>query len=230
MISNSLAAGLLDLLLQNINFSNVGDATGLQASSTAGSLYVSLHTAYPGQGGAQNTSEASFTNYARQAIARSSSGWTRSIRTVTNDNIVSFPAAGNSVAEVITHWGIGTASSGAGVLLFSGPIKRTSGSVLIGTGKASDDTLTIPGHSLSVNDKIGILQVAGQTLPAGLTDGVNVFVKTVSGDVITVSATSGGSTLDITAAGVCWVVPTVSISVVEPIQPQLNASAISIRF
>ena len=38
-------------------------------SSVAGSLYVSLHTADPGVGGGQNTNEATYSGYARVAVA-----------------------------------------------------------------------------------------------------------------------------------------------------------------
>ena len=51
--ADSWENSLLQLLFNNVNVANVGDATGLRGSSTAGSLYVSLHTADPGETGAQ---------------------------------------------------------------------------------------------------------------------------------------------------------------------------------
>ena len=53
--SNSLEAGLIDLAFLNTNFANLGDATGLRGSTTAGSLYLSLHTTDPGEAGDQTT-------------------------------------------------------------------------------------------------------------------------------------------------------------------------------
>ena len=117
--SNSLENGILELLFKNTTFANVGDATGLVGSSTAGSLYVSLHTSDPGEAGAQNTNETSYSNYARVAVARSGSGWTVSGNAATNAAAITFPQCGASGAT-ITHFGIGTASSGAGILLFKG--------------------------------------------------------------------------------------------------------------
>lgn len=64
----------LNLLFKNTTWANIGDATGLVGSSTAGSLYVALHTADPSAGN-QNTSEATYTSYARVAVARSGAGW-----------------------------------------------------------------------------------------------------------------------------------------------------------
>lgn len=63
-------------IFQNANVANIGDGTGLRGSPTAGSLYISLHSADPGAAGDQTTSEASYTNYARQGVARSAAGWT----------------------------------------------------------------------------------------------------------------------------------------------------------
>ena len=60
--SNTFENEFLLHLLQNADISNVGDATGLRGSSTAGSLYVGLHTADPGEAGDQTTSEATYTS------------------------------------------------------------------------------------------------------------------------------------------------------------------------
>lgn len=122
--SDSWENGLLLLLFNNTNFANVGDATGLRGSSTAGSLYLSLHTADPGEAGAQNTSEIAYTSYARKAVARASGagGFTVSTNSCTlTDALTSF-VAGTGGSGTATYFGIGTASSGAGVLLYSGTV------------------------------------------------------------------------------------------------------------
>jgi len=121
MASNALETGLIALIFNNTNLANIGDATGLRGSTTAGSLYVSLHTADPGEGGSQNTNEAAYTSYARVAIARSGAGFTCSTDTASNTAAASFPlCTGGSAA--CTHFGVGTALSGAGVLLGSAPL------------------------------------------------------------------------------------------------------------
>lgn len=61
--SNTLENELLLLLLNNSNVANIGDATGLRGSSTAGSFYLSLHTSSPGETGTQSTNETSYTSY-----------------------------------------------------------------------------------------------------------------------------------------------------------------------
>ena len=119
--SNSLETDILSLIFTNTNASLIGDATGLRASSTAGSLYVSLHTSDPGEAGTQTTNETSYTNYVRVAVVRSGSGWTVASDTVTNAAAVNFAACGVTGATV-THFGIGTDSAGAGKLLYKGAL------------------------------------------------------------------------------------------------------------
>jgi len=117
--SNSWENGLLLLLLNNTDFATVGDATGLQGSTTAGSLYVGLHTADPGEAGNQSTSEADYTGYARVAVARSGAGWTVSGNAASNAAAITFGACTGGT-NTITHFSVGTAASGTGVLLYSG--------------------------------------------------------------------------------------------------------------
>ncbi|MCW5745837.1 MAG: hypothetical protein KIT36_06525 [Alphaproteobacteria bacterium] len=116
--SNAFENAVLLLLFNNTDFAGIGDAAGLQNSATAGSLYVSLHTSDPGEGGSQTTNETGYTNYARVAVARSGAGWTVSGNSASNTGATTFPTCGVTGAT-ITHFGIGTDSAGAGTLLFS---------------------------------------------------------------------------------------------------------------
>ena len=122
--TNAFEAALLALIFNNTDAANIGDATGLQGSGTAGDLYVSLHTADPGETGDQTTNESAYTGYARVAVTRDSGGWTVSGTApseAANTASVGFPACTGSTSTV-THFGIGTASSGAGHLLVSGAL------------------------------------------------------------------------------------------------------------
>lgn len=122
--SNAFENDCLLLLFNNTNIANLGDATGVRGSSTAGSLFVALHTADPGEAGNQGTSEAAYTSYARVAVARSSAGFTISGTAPTkaaNAAAVTFPAATGG-AETETFFSVGAASSGAGEILASGAL------------------------------------------------------------------------------------------------------------
>lgn len=119
--SNSFENSLLLLVFNNTDIANIGDAAGLQNSATAGSLYVSLHTADPGEAGSQTTNEIAYTSYARVAVARSGAGWTVTANSVSPAATISFPA-GTGGSGTATHFGVGTDSSGAGTLLYSGTV------------------------------------------------------------------------------------------------------------
>ena len=116
--SNSLETSLLQLLFNATAIANIADNA---ATAPLTNLYVSLHTADPGEAGNQSTSEIAYTSYARVAVARTSGGWTVSAGSVSPVAAISFPA-GTGGTGTATHFGIGTASSGAGVLLYSGTI------------------------------------------------------------------------------------------------------------
>lgn len=123
-LSNSAENNLLLLLFNNSNWANTGDATGVRGSSTAGSWYITLHTADPGEAGTATTSEATFTGYARVAVARSGAGFTVSGTAptqVANAAIINFPACSGGT-NTITHFAITTASSGATEIICSGAL------------------------------------------------------------------------------------------------------------
>lgn len=134
--SNSLESDYLKLVFQNIAAALIGDAAGLQPSATAGSLYVSMHTADPGETGDQTTSEANYTGYARVAVVRSSGGWTVSGTAPTqaaNAGAVNFPACTGG-SSTVTYFGVGTALSGAGKLLYSGALSAPVTSLAVSNG------------------------------------------------------------------------------------------------
>lgn len=115
---NTFENDLMKLIFQATAIANLADNA---ASSPATNLYVSLHTADPGEAGDQTTNETSYTSYARVAVARTSGGWTVTNNSVSPAATIGFPACTGGTAT-ITHFGIGTASSGAGKLLYKGTV------------------------------------------------------------------------------------------------------------
>ena len=111
-MTNAAEHALLDLVFLNTDWANIGDAAGLQNSAAAGSFYISLHTADPGEAG---------TGYARVAVNRTAGGWTRSGSTVSNTALVQF-AQCTAGSSTVTHFGIGADLSGAGHLFFKGAL------------------------------------------------------------------------------------------------------------
>lgn len=120
--TNNLENEILAHIFTNANIAGIGDATGLRGSSAAGSLYISLHTADPDETGNQSTNEASYGAYARVAVARTGGAWTVSGNAVSNAAAITFPTATGTAVETETHFGVGTAATGAGDLLFKGAL------------------------------------------------------------------------------------------------------------
>lgn len=119
-----------DLLKLIFNGTAIGNMADNAATSPLTNLYVSLHTADPGEAGSQTTSEATYTSYARVAVARTSGGWTVTANSVSPAAVISFPACTGST-NTITHFAVGTASSGAGKILYSGTV---SPNIAVSTG------------------------------------------------------------------------------------------------
>jgi hypothetical protein len=214
---NTFENDLLKLIFNAVGIANIADNA---ATSPLTNLYVSLHTADVGEGGSQTTNEAAYTAYARQPVARTTGGWTVTGNSVSPVATIQFPTAtGTGGSEVETHFAIGTSSSGAGKVLYKGIIGSRLGGF---TGKASTDTITIPGSTLAVNDRISFYPIEGFALPTGVTEGTVYFVKTVSGADITISTTAGGTTVDLTADGVGTSFKHTPLTVAVNTAPQLT--------
>lgn len=137
--SNAWENAILELLFKATAVANVADNAG---TSPLTNLYVSLHTSDPGEAGDQTTNECAYTSYARVAVARSGSGWVVTGNSVSPAANVTFPAATGGT-ETATHFGVGSLSSGAGVLFYSGAI---SPNIAIASGVTpeirTDSTIT----------------------------------------------------------------------------------------
>lgn len=116
--SNTFENDWMKLIFNATAIANIADNA---SASPLTNLYVSLHTADPGEAGDQTTSEATYTSYARVAVARTSGGWTVTANSVSPVADISFPAATGGT-NTITHFGVGTASTLAGKLLYSGTV------------------------------------------------------------------------------------------------------------
>lgn len=176
------------------------DDTGISTNSGSPltNLYVTLHTASPGKAGTQATNAVVYTGYIYEPVSRPL-GWTVSGNQASNAAAINFPqATGSGDNTTATHWGIGRASSGAGTLDYFGPIGTDLGEATATT----DGNVRIPGLTgLSVGDKFVAVALADAPMPGGITEGTTYFVKTVASDVITLSATLGGSVLTISGDG-----------------------------
>lgn len=111
-----------DFLKLIFNATAIANLADNAASSPLANLYLALHTADPDEGGNQETNETAYTGYARQAAERSGSGFTVTNNSVSPAANVDFPECAESPGDPITHFSIGTASSGTGKILYKGAI------------------------------------------------------------------------------------------------------------
>ena len=118
---NTFENDLMKLIFQATAIANLADNA---ATSPLTNLYISLHTADPGEAGDQTTSEATYTGYARVAVARTSGGWTVTANAVENVGAVNFGAC-TAGSNTITHFAVGTLASGAGKILYSGALSAS---------------------------------------------------------------------------------------------------------
>lgn len=125
-------AGKTDVFEQDIlklvfNATAIANIADNAASSPLTNLYLSLHTADPTDTPAtsQTTNEVTYTGYSRQAVARTTGGWTvtttAGVTSASPNANVAFGSC-TSGTMTATYVGIGTLASGTGKLLYVGAL------------------------------------------------------------------------------------------------------------
>src|SRR3990172_1451699 len=95
-MSNSAENALLLLLFNATTFADLAEN---DTTSPAANLHVSLHTSDPGEAGAMNTNETTYTSYARVAVARTGGGWTITANSVSPAATIAFPECTGGTAR-----------------------------------------------------------------------------------------------------------------------------------
>lgn len=120
--STSASNSILALIFNATTWADIAEN---DTSAPSTNLYLSLHTADPGVGGAQTTNETAYTNYVRIAVARTTGGWdVPSSGATANAALAQFAQCGASGAT-LTHVAIGTGSAGAGLVLYAGALSSS---------------------------------------------------------------------------------------------------------
>ncbi len=127
--TNAVETAILELIFKATTWNDFAQNDG---SSPNTGFYVSLHTADPGEAGSQNTSETSYTGYARLAITRDGSGFTVSGGTASNTSQLTFGKC-TAGPVTLTHVGLGKDISGAGTLYLSNALSTPLDLVVGGT-------------------------------------------------------------------------------------------------
>lgn len=164
----------------------------------AANVFVALFTADPGDTGASN--EVAGGSYARQQadFTAAASG---TVSNVANIDFTLMPAT------TVVAWGINDSVS-AGNFYQVGWFSTVSGLGIVRTGSdVTNNDVQTTAHGLVADDRVVFEQIEGLTTPTGITLGTLYFVLAtgLTTDSFRVSTSSGGGTLDITAAGsVIW--------------------------
>lgn len=236
-MSNAMELGHLTFIFLNDVpaaglYEDIGGGTQIQPSTVDDFFHISLHTADPGEAGTQLSSEAAYGAYARVAVARDTVGWTVTANKVENAALVAFPQRDNAGSETLTHFGIGTDATGAGNLLYSAPLALLDSVpfTVNAAGFAAED-IVAPGHTFLLNDQVVFITVIGGTLPTGLTAGTvfHVITPGLTADQFRVSATVGGSAVNITTIGSGRVQEVLQKVVTENDTPQFAAGVLIVK-
>ncbi|MGH6719589.1 MAG: phage tail fiber protein [Alphaproteobacteria bacterium] len=177
-VSNYLENKLLDKVLKDTAF-------------TSAPVYAALHTAAPGETGAN---EATGGSYARQQVA--GANWNAGSGGL-SDNTAAISFAGMPVATIVgvSLWD----AVSAGNCLWTGWLS-TIVKPFVGND-VTTDFIRSPAHGFANSDRVAFEAEDAGTLPTGLVDTTLYFVVSAATDEFKVSLTDGGGAVDITAQG-----------------------------
>ncbi len=146
--------------------------------------YLSLHTAFPGTGGSNEVAGGA---YARKATAWSPAA---SSKVQLSGSIVFDVPAGTTVAW-LGYQSAASAGTYRGCMPLGGAPKEF-------TVDPATDTFRCEGHGYADGQTVVFF---GGSCPTGLTEGSVYYVRDAATDTFKVSATNGGSAIDITGVG-----------------------------
>lgn len=156
--------------------------------------FVSLHTADPGDAGANEVTGGAGP-YARQQVAFGAAA----AGTLSNTGAISF--AGMPATTVVA-WAVNDAVT-AGNFFQNGWFSTVSGLAIVRSADLVGNDIQTNAHGLAADDRVVFETIEGLTAPTGITLGTLYFVLAagLTTDAFNVSTTSGGAELDITAVG-----------------------------
>ena len=241
---NGVVSATDNPICNNLGIKQLSPTALPSSTGVANNLYVSLHTANPGEvGSTAEVTTAAYGGYLRSAVPRSRSidtsatanYWTPTSSVgvyFTNVNSIQFPAMTGGAGATISHWGIWDASSG-GNMLWYGPLVPAASAI----ATAFKVGFTTTASAVTVNSKAHGL-AGGETIV--LYELYNGFVQTLTGGTQGVTKVVAGGppteTFDVTVAfpagqnaGFLYTVTT-TIAVTAGKVPNIPAGGMFIRF
>lgn len=152
---------------------------------------------------------AAFTGYARAAVTWGSAADTSPAggRQRANSAQVEFPANGGGSPVAVIGWTGHTADTD-GDIVVALPFSASAPFAAIARG-ASEDLYAPIAHGLEEDDTVYLMAAPGLPLPTGLAENTlyHVIATGLTANEFRLSATQGGSAVDITGVGGCQVIP-----------------------
>lgn len=121
----------------------------------------------------------------------------------TNSGAIAIPMGAGETAVALGVYDALTSGNFLGYLPYGSAGQLVDGTATV----ATSDTFTSYAHGLAADDRVFFSAVAGESLPTGLSATTIYYVRAtgLTSDTFTVATTSGGSAVDVTAAGeVAW--------------------------
>ena len=214
---------------QNVAIANVGDASGLPASATDGTLKINLYSDNPGEAGGGTI--LTYTGYLEQTVPRdaTASGWSISGNRISNAAKITFPErTDNGATQTALYWGI-SRSTGATNPDYYG-LMSTLDSRPFTADDTAGDKIVAPTHGYVNGDKVMFETVEGDALPtvSGGLEGNVWFVINKTDDDFEISSTQGGAKEEITAVGSGRVSKVVTQDIDEGNQPEFAVGALEV--
>jgi hypothetical protein len=178
---------------------------------------------------AGTVTEAAYTGYGtRPSISFGAAGNTTPAggRQKANDGAVTFPTNSGSNEDQIAY-GIWTAST-AGTLKAIGFLDADP--PVFGVGNV-DDTITSYAHGLATDQRVFVLAAPGAVIPTGLSENTAYYVLAagLTADVFSLSASSGGAAVNITAGGAALFMPYKAVTVATGATPEFAIGALVLQ-
>lgn len=117
--SNDFEDDLLKLIFNGTPIPNLADNA---VASPLTALYITLHTADPGEAGKQTSNEVSYTGYSRVSVVRTTAGWTVLNGSVSPNNAIEFGEMTSGTPGNATYASVGTHPTGGGKILYRGQL------------------------------------------------------------------------------------------------------------
>ena len=185
--TNYAEGKILDLIFGNTSY------------SVPATLYCALFTVTPADDGTGGT-EVTGGSYARVAVTNNTTNFPNATlgnpSVKQNGTAITFTTATADWGTVV-GMGFYDASSSGNLIAWS-PLTGTSYAY---TALASSNVFTAPGSAFSNTNTVRLLFDLGGTTPSGVSIGTTYYIVSASGTTFKLSATSGGSEIDITTDG-----------------------------